>query len=151
MSRELPPQEGEHLLPVDRDHEGVPLASESDPSIRPSPSAEPPVPPGLLPAAHVEPLNMEDVAEERGPAASVGVSRRSSVQEPAQEPETRQAEHNQAASSSSAGPAPGTPIQRLLQAVQRGREVNASRQISEEEVDDELTSWFSLDSEGQPV
>ena len=43
------------------------------------------------------------------------------------------------------------PIRNLLDAVARGRDPLLSRQASEETADDELATWFALDSEGHPV
>ncbi|CAE7837485.1 unnamed protein product, partial [Symbiodinium necroappetens] len=97
VSKEGPPDESDHLRPVDRDPDGVPLSSPGREPQRvsgsgPRPEETIPVPPGLLPTAQLAPTQAQHLdTDNADPAASSRPSRRSSVREPAQEPETSEA------------------------------------------------------------
>ena len=203
VTKELPPTENDHLAPIDREsHEaGIPVKVEarerelgdSPPPLEPPQAFRDPiaVPPGLE-------RRLGTIPEEALARDGVVPSRRSFVQEPAQEPETsdmisgpRQTpeaangipgnpteEASPEADSEPDGPhrphkaarldhqengevsarAPGTPIRRLLQAVQRGRDLTArgsdeqpSRSRSRTpEPDRELFSGTSPTSETPP-
>ena len=203
VSREGPPTGEDHLRPVERVTEGVPLPRleptatgvvPEDPAMIPS---EVPVPPGLLPVPHL-PRGGQPVRQVSGSTAG---SRRSSTQEPAQEPESSEGlfpvpeegaeppygdmetsradredpalpeprplkvprikesgsvspEPQASSSSTSATPnptveestrAPGTPIGRLLDMVQRGRSEPGPE---EGPPPDENFSLFAMDEEG---
>ena len=60
--REGAPFEGDHLMPVDRDEAGIPMASppgdsrpQDAPEVQQGPRAVEPVPPGLHPLSHAVP------------------------------------------------------------------------------------------------
>ena len=97
VSKEGPPDESDHLRPIDRDPDGVPLSSGAQatptaPESRPRPDEVTPVPPGILPASQIAPAQEPPPGGENvDPAASSRPSRRSSIQEPAQEPEVAEA------------------------------------------------------------
>ena len=155
--REGPPREnGDELLPPQTEGSGetIPLQdtlegvdSQAQGLPQEAPREVPPVPPGLWPRG------LERVVEEPHPppvpTRPSEESRRSSVQEPAQEPESSNAGEDRVASSEARastgeGPmtkqrrveeveqnarerrAPGTPIQRLLGALERGRQAQSS-------------------------
>ena len=221
VTKEGAPSEMDHLRPIDRDGHGIPLSAQQSRHLdlqgsSPAPTSTTPIPPGLLPVPQAErpeePRPHEP--ELREPVPSSRNSRRSSIQEPAQEPEVaetlgpipeeemhpdyrfrddlqeqgvpgqldprqskvpRTAESQSSpvdsrvhdggvdqalgpAASSSSNPetdvqmrAPGTPIRNLLDAVSRGRQIDASerRAFSEEPPDDDLAQWFSIGEDGE--
>ena len=99
VAREGPPDERDHHCPVDRDHEGIQVSAGApggSSASRPSeaPQEVSPVPPGLLrvpSSSPPRPPGLEEVEHRnwQSPSQSSGFpSRRSSLQEPAQEPDS---------------------------------------------------------------
>ena len=155
--REGPPREnGDELLPSQDEGSGetIPLQdvsegadSQAQTLPQEAPREVPPVPPGLWPRG-LEPV-VEEPHPPPAPVRPNEESRRSSVQEPAQEPESSNVGEDrvmgaETRASTGEGPmakqrrveeveqharerrAPGTPIQRLLGALERGRQAQSS-------------------------
>ena len=184
-----PPAEGEQVAPTHSEPSGesIPVETENPVSSdvnaqrapQEAPREVPPLPAGLTPFG----LHPSTNVENEPPAPPVlprqtSGSRRSSVQEPAQEPESsapaETAPHEQSAGIldlDCEGPStkqrrvgepsetrtPGTPIHRLLGAVQRGREVGAERSdssrsrspIREEDAQlYQVENYWSLETDG---
>ena len=88
MTREGPPGDQDQLLPVERLPEGAPLPRAPGGCLA-APHEVPAVPPGLLPqpAAPEVPREVETSSTTTSEPEAHNASRRSSLQEPAQEPE----------------------------------------------------------------
>ena len=157
VAREGPPSEAQRMAPVDREGEGLPLASEA-----PSAQAQEvvPVPPGILPPG-LPPPPTEGLPDDQGlprgaggdefPPHSARSSRRSSTSEPAGEPPSQgpgplpsipeQGEDDddqpvrKVARTEEPGPtrAPGTPMGDTLQALRRHNEARQEAAASSSE------------------